>query len=131
MEIIARTIVNSEALAQTEIDGHVVITEAPVQAGGSGKYPPATRLFIASLLNCTMSGLQAFFETRDLLTEGLAIDFSGEMEKGVYKTIHLEVTLPEGFPEKYLAAVNKTIESCSVKRTILNMPTIETEIKRS
>ena len=50
-------------------------------------------------------------------------------ETNMVTDVTLEVTLPEGFPDKYKNAIKKALEQCTVKKHILNPPTIETIIK--
>lgn len=125
MRMTAKTVINEDAFVQTDIDGFRVITEAPVSAGGSGKYPPATRLVVASLLNCSFSGVKSFLQARGIPTDGLEMSFTGELEDGVYKQMRFDLTLPKDFPGKYLNAVEKAVEACAVKKIMKNLPDIQ------
>lgn len=129
MQIKAKTVINAELFVQTEIDGFQIITEAPVSAGGTGRYPPATRLVIASLLNCSLSDVKAFLQARGIPINGLELDFTGIVEEGFYKEIQFILTLPKDFPEKYQNAVEKAIEACTVKKIMKNLPEIKLTIQ--
>jgi len=129
MQINAKTIINTESFVETEIDGFKIITEAPVAAGGTGRYPPATRLVIAALLNCSFSDVKAFLQARNIPTDGLEMKFLGTLEEGVYKEIQFVLTLPKDFPGKYLYAIEKAIDSCTVKKIMKNLPEIKLNIQ--
>jgi ribosomal protein S12 methylthiotransferase accessory factor len=129
MQIKAKTVINAESFVQTEIDGFQIITEAPVSAGGTGRYPPATRLVIASLLNCSFSDVKAFLLARGIPVDGLEMEFAGTFEEGIYKEMEFILTLPRDFPEKYLNAVEKAIDACTVKKIMKNLPDIKLNIQ--
>lgn len=128
MEMKAKTLINAESFVETEIDGFKIITEAPVSAGGSGKYPPATRLVIAALLNCSLSDVKAFLLARGIPVDGLEMDFVGTIEEGVYTKMQFNLTLPKDFPDKYLNAVEKAISTCAVKKIMKNLPEIDLQL---
>lgn len=129
MEITAVTKICSQTAVETTIDGFSVITEPPVAAGGTGQYPPATRLAIAALLNCSFSAVRTFCEKREISTEGLQMDFSGSFEDGVYKEITFALSLPLEFPEKYRNSLGNVLDSCAVKNMVKNLPVIQLSLK--
>lgn len=122
MEMTAITKIVSQSTVATEIDGYTIATEPPVSAGGSGQFPPATRMVIASLLNCTFSGLKAFCVKRDIPVDELKMEFKGNVEDGIYTSMELAITLPAEFPEKYKASIGNIIDTCAVKKIIRNLP---------
>lgn len=113
-----------------DIDGYEVITEAPLAQGGSGQYPPATRLVLAALINCKMSALGAFCVTRGIDTKNLRVDFSADFEKGMYNALNLTVHVPSDFPEKYMNTIESTLDTCTVERIIRHFPAIDLEVNK-
>jgi ribosomal protein S12 methylthiotransferase accessory factor len=67
-----------------------------------------------------------FCQARQLSTEGLSlsqhVDFDAETHLPTKVT--LTVNLPEGFPEKYRAAIVRTAEQCKVKKSIAAPPEV-------
>lgn len=128
MLINAKTKIVSPTITATEIEGFTLSTETPVAAGGTGQFPPATRMVIAAFLNCSFSTLRSFCEKRNIATEGLSMDFSGHYEDGVYKEMIFTVNLPDSFDEKYYDSLEKVFAACSVRKIMKNLPDIQIAI---
>lgn len=131
MEMTATTRIISATAVATEMDGFIMATEPPVQAGGSGKYPPATRLVVAALLNCSFSAVKAFCESRSLSTEGLEMTFTGQNEDGIYTNMTFSLKLPADYPEKFEGTLEKILATCAVKKIMKNLPDIELDYTRA
>jgi uncharacterized OsmC-like protein len=116
MKMQARTAINAESFVQTDIDGFQVITEAAVSNGGSGKYPPATRLAVAALLNCSLSSVRYFLEAKGIPTDRLALEFAGNIEEGIYTDMRFDLTLPPELPPRYHRAIENILQTCSEKK---------------
>mgnify|MGYP001298324200 CR=1 FL=1 len=102
---------------------HVVHTDQPISAGGADSAPSPFQLFLASMGTCAGIFVQGFCAARNLPTEGLRIVQRARFDDdGTLAEVELELELPEGFPEKYKAAVVKVAEQCSVKRAIAAQP---------
>lgn len=104
-----------------------VATDQRTDHGGGGSAPEPFDLFLASIGTC--AGLYAlrFCQERDLSTEGLALtlDVERDPERKRLAAIRLEIRLPDGFPEKYRAAIVRAADQCAVKRHILEPPRFE------
>src|SRR6266540_154555 len=107
--------------------GFTILTDQPVEAGGSGSAPTPFDLFLASIGTC--AGLYAlkFCRQRNLDTEGLALRLtSGRDEAGKrVSRVRLEILLPPAFPEKYREAILRAVDQCTVKRHIFEPPQFE------
>ncbi len=125
MEMTAKTKMSGASAVTTVIDGYTITTEPPVAAGGSGEFPPATRLVVAALLNCIFTGFKSFCQTRNIPIDELEMDFSGDMEEGVYQSMSLRLHLPKAFPEEYKGALQKVLETCAVKKIASHLPQIQ------
>lgn len=88
--------------------------------GGDESAPTPFELFQASMGTCAGIYVLEFFQTRGLSTEGLRIMLHREIdsERKKISKMTLEIVLPKGFPEKYLKAVIRAAEQCSVARTL-------------
>lgn len=109
-----------------ELNGRVIKTDQPVDAGGEGTAPSPYDYFLASLGTCAGIYVLAFCQQRGINTEGMSIiqrmEFKTEDGKSKLARVDIEITLPAGFPEKYRNAVVKAAELCSVKKVIMNPP---------
>ena len=110
-----------------KMDGLSIATDQPVKEGGDGSAPSPFQLFLASLATCAGVYAQRFCETRKISTEGLGIrvlcDFA---EKGFkVEKMTYEMTLPEGFPEKYESAIVRAVDLCAVKKHVCECPEFE------
>lgn len=110
-----------------EYRGMVIATDQPVYAGGEGSAPAPFDLFLASIATCAGYYVLAFCQQRGLATDGIFLTVS--MEKGqvsrMIENIKIDIHLPEDFPDKYLEAVVRAADQCTVKAHILKPPKIE------
>lgn len=105
-------------------DGQSVETDQPVTLGGEAAAPAPYDLFLASLGTCAGIYALGFLQARGLPTEGLALRQHVESDPttGLATVVALEVTLPEGVPEKYRAGVLRAAEHCKVKKSLAAPP---------
>ncbi len=109
------------------INGKTIKTDQSVRNGGGGTAPEPFELFLASIGTCAGIYVKSFCDQRGIPAEGIKIIQSVKFdpEKRVPSFIKLNIHLPEGFPEKYTAAVVNAAELCLVKKTINNVPAFE------
>ena len=107
--------------------GFTFKTDQPAYAGGTGTQPSPFDLFLASLATCSGYFVVSFCEERQIPTEGLEITMRTERDPKTRRVglIAIEISLPQGFPEKYKTAVVKAADECTVKKLILNPPVFE------
>ena len=105
----------------------VVRTDQPLDLGGEGSAVAPFDLFLASLATCAGIYVLGFCQARGLPTAGLALRQHVEVDPAskLPARIRLEITLPDGFPEKYRTAVVRAAEGCKVKKTIAAGPTVD------
>lgn len=130
MEVYAITRAGEGKTSVTEMEGYTIITEPSPDHGGSGQYPPATRLVVASLINCMFANVKAYVAAQGLPLDALRMEFFGqENEGGTYDDMALKITLPDGFPEQKKANLGRVIDKCGVKKIAHNLPQITWSIK--
>lgn len=110
-----------------EINGQIIPTDQPLQAGGDGSAPAPFTLFLASIGTCAGIYIKSFCDQRGIPTDEISI--TQKMNYN-YKTrlidhIELKVHLPASFPEKYKSALINTANLCAVKEHLKNPPAIE------
>lgn len=109
--------------------GTTIRTDQPAAAGGAGSAPSPFDLFLASIGTCAGFYALRFCQERSLPTEGLGMTMSWERspETKLISRIRVELRLPEGFPEKYRAAILRATDQCAVKKHLVQAPEIVVE----
>ena len=107
----------------------VIKTDQPLSDGGEDSAPSPFMLFLASLGTCAGIYVLSFCQNRGLPTDGLRIRQSMEMDPQTHLVplVKFDIDLPAGFPEKYLGALVKAAQLCTVKRHLENPPHFEIE----
>ena len=113
-----------------ELNGRIIPTDQPVGVSGDGSAPTPFDYFLASLGTCAGIYVLSFCRHRQIATEGLALtqrmEFAATADgKRRLAKVAMEITLPDGFPEKYRNAVVKAAELCSVKKVLSDPPEFE------
>lgn len=113
------------------IKGFRIETDQPVAGGGEGSAPSPFDLFLGSIATCAGIYALSFCQSKDLSTEGLKLELDGERDPdtGLIGKMVLSLTLPEGFPDKYKNAIQKSMELCTVKKHLANPPSFEMNLK--
>jgi len=113
------------------IEGKLIRTDQPKESGGEGIDPEPFNLFLTSIATCAGIYALRFCQSRDLSTEGMALNMVCEKNEHTkrYEKMSLKLSLPKGFPEKYKRPILRSMDQCSVKKHIINPPefTMETD----
>ena len=114
------------AAVEASVRGHTVRTDqaAPL---GAGSAPTPFDLFLASIATCMGFYAVQFCRERGIETEGLGLSLEPvrDPEKKRLATIRVALTLPPGFPEKYRAAIGRSVDQCAVKKHMVEPPAFE------
>lgn len=112
---------------EANIGEFVIATDQPVKSGGDNSAPSPFVLFAGSIATCAGYFAVKFCRTRDLDTTGmkLSMKYDWDANEKRYPKMSIELTLPEGFPEKYHAAILRAMDQCVVKQHILHPPEFE------
>jgi len=105
-------------------DQFTIQTDQNGKNGGDGSAPEPFDLFLASLATCSGVYVLGFCQKRGLPTDGVSVVQSWQRDDKSKKIVRItiRVRVPESFPEKYLKAIERSVNQCSVKRTILDPP---------
>ena len=111
---------------QAEYRGFTILTDHPKPAGGDGSAPSPFDLFLASIGTCAGYYVLAFCQQRDIPTDEieLSLNVNRNNERHMIERIDVSISLPESFPERYVAACIKSAEQCAVKRHLQEPPEI-------
>lgn len=127
MEITAHFAGNRRVSAT--LGDHLIETGQSVANGGDGAAPEPFDLFLASIVTCAGSYALSFMKTRGIDATGgrLTMTVERDQDTRLLTDVRLTLHLPPGFPEKYRAAVRRSMEKCSVKRCLLEPPAFSLE----
>jgi putative redox protein len=104
--------------------GHTIRTDQPIDAGGGDAAMSPFDLFFASIAACMGFYALRFCQERSLSTEGLGLTLEAvrdEQSKQV-SLVRIELVLPTEFPDKYRSAIERAVDHCAVKKSILAPP---------
>ncbi len=117
-----------------EIDygNHKLLTDQKIEDGGEDAGMSPFDLFLASIIACSGSVTLGFLRKRNISTDSLKLrmfpDYD-EVENRVNK-VRIEVDVPDDFPEKYLKALGKVLDTCTVKKHLAKPPEFELIINK-
>ncbi|MBE0636719.1 OsmC family protein [Candidatus Bipolaricaulota bacterium] len=111
---------------QADYRGFTITTDQSTASGGDGSAPSPFDLFLASIGTCTGYYIMAFCQQRNIPTDGieLTMDMVHNTQRHLIERIDVRVSLPEDFPDRYVAACIKAAEQCTVKRHLQEPPEI-------
>ena len=108
-----------------------VHTDQPKKVGGDETAPEPFAYFLSSLATCAGFFISRFCQSRDLTTEGIQLKMSNDWDNSANRVVNItiEIQVPDTFPEKYLPALIRATNECTVKKALMNPPHIETVVK--
>jgi len=115
------------ARVDAQLGPYTVRTDQPPQGGGEGSAPSPFQLFLVSLGTCAGIYVLGFCRQRGLPTDGLLLVQRTEVDPITHMVgkVFLEIHVPPEFPEKYLPALIRSAEQCTVKKHLEKPPAIE------
>ena len=124
MEVEARYL--GESKFEVAARGHRVISDQPLDNGGSdtGMSPP--EFLLASLATCAGYYAAQYMKTRGLSGEGLNVRVTAEKaaQPARLSAFRIEVAAP-GLNRHHQAGVARSVKTCLVHNTLLGSPRIE------
>lgn len=118
----------------TKVTAHykdfAIYTDQPLTSGGDNTAPSPFDLFLGSIGTCAGFFVSRFCQQREISTEGLELDleFNRNESSGLITDIIINLKLPATFPSKYKKALLGVIDSCTVKKHIINPPAFKVNI---
>lgn len=112
------------------LDGRIVQTDQAPTHGGDGSAPEPFQLFLASLATCAGVYVLGFCQARSIPTDGIEITQAHDFDAtGHLAAVRLEISVPEDFPPKYVAALERVAAKCTVKRVLDNPPRFDVQAR--
>ena len=111
--------------------GHELITDQPVNNGGSDRGMTPPELFLASLGSCAAFYAVAYLKKKGLLREGVEVRASAEKVPAPARldSIHIDVEIPGGLSDADRAGVEDAVHRCVIHNTILHTPSVAIAIR--
>ena len=102
----------------------VIPTDQAIHAGGNGTAPEPFAYFLASLASCAGIYVLSFCKQRGIPTDDIVIAQRPVFDPStrMISDIHLEIQLPDHFPDQYRKAVVRSAEQCAVKKHLERPP---------
>jgi uncharacterized OsmC-like protein len=103
---------------------HTFCTDTSVEKGGQGEYMTPGSYFLGAIAACTGSAVLSFIEKRDLIIKDMRVIYHANTEISMVERIEVKVEVDENFPKKYLKALERSADTCWVKRQWKNAPEV-------
>ena len=109
------------------VGDRLIATDQPIEDGGQGTAPSPFALFLASIATCAGYYALQFCLSRSIATDGMfcTAAFLYDEQLHRYTSVRIALKLPTGFPDKYRDAIVRAMDSCAVKKHLLQPPTFE------
>lgn len=113
-----------------QIEDFTIETDQPEKFGGDGEAVPPFALFTSSIATCAGLFALKFCQARKIGTEGMSLTmkYGWDKEQKRYPKMTIELTLPEGFPDKYKGAIIRAMDQCAVKKHIMEPPEFDVTV---
>jgi ribosomal protein S12 methylthiotransferase accessory factor len=114
---------------EAEAKGVRIRTDQPPPLGPGTSMSPFD-LFLASIGTCAGFYALRFCQERGIATDGLGLrlEAAKDPQTRCVPLVEIELSLPDGFPEKYRDAILRAVDQCTVKRHLAQPPAIEVAI---
>ncbi|WP_028575751.1 OsmC family protein [Desulfonatronovibrio hydrogenovorans] len=119
-----KVVFHQGAKISAEVDRWKIVTDQPEKDGGQDSAPNPFQFFLASLATCAGYYALSFCRKREISTKGLSLNlvYTWTKKEGRITKMDFEITLPEGFPEKYRKALIRAVDACTVKKHLTRPP---------
>jgi len=115
---------------EAHFNGFKVLSDQPVDNKGDNTAPSPFDYFLASTAMCAGYFIKAYCQPRGISTEGITVtQINNKDAENKYKQhIDIVVKVPETISEKDRIGIMRSIEGCSVKKAIQQIPEIKIEV---
>ncbi len=122
---ITNTLVKNKLFA-TEVRGHTILVDQPVENGGDDQGPTPPEIFVTALGTCVGVYAISFCEKHHIPTDGLTVHTDWEKGTGPTRIAGMTVTiaLPAGIPADKYQAFMRTVEQCLIHNTLTHTPEV-------
>ncbi len=105
---------------EVEVDGHTIVLDEPVDAGGTDTAASPTRVLIASLAACTAMTIRLYADRKGWDVDGLVVDvdLGGAPRAGETAHFDVAVTLPSDLSPEQRQRIMVIAGKCPVHRIL-------------
>jgi ribosomal protein S12 methylthiotransferase accessory factor len=116
---------------EANFDDFSIITDQPIRYKGDGTAPGPFDYFLASSALCAAYFVKVYCKSRGIPTEDIHLSQNNiiDPENRYNQIFHIEVELPESISEKDKEGILRSIDRCTVKKTIQASPDFKIETK--
>ncbi|GAA5166169.1 OsmC domain/YcaO domain-containing protein [Viridibacterium curvum] len=109
---------------EAKFDDFTVIADQPIRYKGDGSAPGPFDYFLASSALCAAYFVKAYCDTRGIPTEHMRLSHNNivDPENRYKQTFKIQIELPPDISEKDRVGILRSIDRCTVKRVVQNMP---------
>lgn len=113
-----------------EVRGHEILADMKKDDGGQDEGMNPTDLFAASLGACIGMIIFEYCKNHDLPADGISVSVVPQLADNPKRiqSIAIDVSMPDGFPEDRIKAVQNCCKHCVIHNTLENKPEIDIEI---
>ncbi|WP_127717154.1 OsmC domain/YcaO domain-containing protein [Halobacteriovorax sp. HLS] len=114
---------------EANFDDFSIITDQPIRYKGDGTAPSPFDYFLASSALCAAYFVKVYCIARGIPTEDIKLSQDNIInpENRYDQTFHIKVELPESISEKDREGILRSIDRCTVKKTIQASPKFDIE----
>ncbi len=107
-------------------DKYTITTDQTADDGGDASAPAPFDLFLSSIATCAGYYVYEFCQRRDIPIDDIDLLMNWERDEKtrMITSMNIEIRLPDSFPRKYVKAVVRAADLCSVKKHIVEPPKI-------
>mgnify|MGYP001610807857 CR=1 FL=1 len=119
--------------SRTNIGGHELRFDQPVEYGGQNLGPSPLDVMAASVGACAHYYAAAFLTARRLPTEGIVVKVHAEKAKEGRRrigSIQIQVTVPSDVPEAMLPRIEAAVLTCPAWGTLQSLPESTLTVER-
>jgi putative redox protein len=117
----------SGAALDVTVQGHHLVADQPVAAGGEGAGPEPLAIFVGALAACVATFAVGHLRSRGLATDGLSVtaayDVGGSPRRITSLTIR--ITPPRDLPHERMAPLLATARHCTAHNTLMQPPVVD------
>ena len=115
---------------EAHFDNHTVLCDQPVNNKGEDSAPSPFDYFLASTALCAGYFVKAYCSSRNISMEGIKIiqNNTKDSENKYKYTFDIKVFVPENFSKKDREGILRSVEGCSVKKAIQQIPEFNVEV---
>lgn len=110
---------------------HTVLSDQPVDNGGSDEGMTPPELMLASLGSCAAFYAVQYLKTRNLMASGVEVTVHAEKLKSPSRLGHfqIDVTCPVVLNFEQQQGMVRCVHSCLIHNTLMSVPDITIEVK--